>query len=654
MGPLEDPVWHGSGRTFREVGLSLSLSFYLSLAAAPSVTICSAPSGPPPQDETFDAASMPDQIQHFIERLTVLFEKGQAYELPSYTKIALDLLEHPVVIFTKKGPRTLGGPGTVTASLKRRCMARMMTYVKIAVAVSKAEFPHYELMASFRVLHLTKIKATSADKEYVRNSPTYKGDLERLAQVFKLDIGLLEMQLDYSRPFAQKALPTCDYDNQEAWKVAFNVLTGQRRNSKTVSIHGRLAELSAVLERFTAFGASTGGVERTFSSRARLLLCKQFMSDHRDVVTLKVALERRPDEEAKVVELAREFWSPIYGLVRASSKKKKMTAGVPKRKFLPTKKNKKKKADNTETEFIRCRRKAVSDAICDGADTVHNPRKAQRRHWSNKHSKVLDAQLAKATKRKLQGFEMGQMLASEVTDDMEASAKAEQKKRKANMNTRDRKRKRSVKTILSPKDFIDQCNNKNVFAEAMVLDRGLERVIVSRGMHFKTSRLQAEIFVVDVVDKAGLRTKWAAAIVGGWLVSADVLNKQKGAFVKYGRACGVHKEIWFSEKAQTKHSEVYQIVKGAVELEGSKWLTIASRAAFIERYTKAVKSHRGPNVIAVVSSNDAEVSICFSMSCVSSFFFPRPLGSGLLRPPLRFRPSLARDLVLGSLSNSAI
>ena len=590
----------------------------------------------------------------------MLFEKGKAYELPSYTKIALDLLEHPVVIFTKKGPRTLGGPGTVTTSLKRRCMARMMSYVKIAVAVSKAEFPHYELMASFRVLHLTKIKATSTDKEYVRNNATYKGDLERLAQVFKLDVGLLEMQLDYSRPFAQKALATCDNDNQEAWKVAHNVLTGQRRNSKTVSIHGHLAELSAVLERFTAFSASTGGVERTFSSRARLLLCKQFMSDHRDVVTLKVALERRPDEEQKVVELAREVWSSIYGMVRASSKRQKMTAGVPKRKFMQTKK--KNKADNTETEFIRCRRKAVSDAICNGADTVHNPRKAQRRHWSDTHSKVLDAQLTKATKRKVHGFEMGQMLASEVTDDIESSVKAEQKKRQTNMDARDRKRKKAVTTILSPTDFIDQCKNKNVFAEATVLDRGLERVIESRGLHLKTNRLQAEIFVVGGVDKAGLRTKWAAAIVGGWLVSADVLNKRKGAFVKYGRACAVHKEIWFSEKSQTKHSEVHQLVKSAVELEGSKWLTIASRAAFIERYTKALKSHRGPNIIAVVSSNDAEVSLDFPCLCLCAqcrciccleLVSCRPLGTGLLRPPLRFRPSWAR-FVLGNLSKSAI
>lgn len=167
------------------------------------------------------------QVEHYVERLVVLFEKRQCFNLVSFTSYAIELLKEPLLIFTKSGTKTLGGPDSVTARIKERCVQRMMSFVKLAICVIRAEWPHFELLASMRVFQLARPKRgprvqRSADVGDLPHDQevgsTYQTDVARLALAFHVDAAELDMQLKYVRPYAVKAFTAADGDNKPAWR----------------------------------------------------------------------------------------------------------------------------------------------------------------------------------------------------------------------------------------------------------------------------------------------------------------------------------------------------------------------------------------------------------------------------------------------------
>jgi hypothetical protein len=144
------------------------------------------------------------------------------------------------------------------------------------------------------------------------------------------------------------------------------------------------------------------------------------------------------------------------------------------------------------------------------------------------------------------------------------------------------------------------------------------------------NRLDATVFMVNDVTDAGQRTSWAATLVGGSIVGTTFFENEESPVITKTKAIAVHKEIYISETARVNHPSIAETIKTATAMPGSKWKLIASADAFVARYVQANKSHRGPNVIAILSREDSKEprsSYCnWNLVCLLACLIGSPLA----------------------------
>eukprot|EP00969_Alexandrium_andersonii_P039569 1733387-Alexandrium_andersonii.AAC.1 len=133
-------------------------------------------------------------------------------------------------------------------------------------------------------------------------------------------------------------------------------------------------------------------------------------------------------------------------------------------------------------------------------------------------------------------------------------------------------------------------------------------------MPITTERMGAMVFVVSGLDNPGTRVAWAVALVGGALVQPSYFLGNSTACLHYKRGCNTHRELWLSTQTREKHSEVCALLQATAAMKGSKIKLIGTKAAWLDRYNIAVKSHRGPNIIAVLGKHESKDSTYASQS----------------------------------------
>eukprot|EP00969_Alexandrium_andersonii_P311509 13764575-Alexandrium_andersonii.AAC.1 len=73
-----------------------------------------------------------------------------------FTKYGLDNLKRQRVIFIKGTPKSFGGDQAVTPGLICKCLARLQGWARLAVGAVRAEFPDFEVQASWSVFGVTQ------------------------------------------------------------------------------------------------------------------------------------------------------------------------------------------------------------------------------------------------------------------------------------------------------------------------------------------------------------------------------------------------------------------------------------------------------------------------------------------------------------------
>lgn len=208
--------------------------------------------------EETDMASLQNTVHRFIQKLELLFQQGKCTDLPGYTRFMMESLERVRVIrLSRTEVRSLGGCGKPSQAVVQRCMQRMQQFVKLAITVTVAEFPNYELCSSFRLLELHR----SAPSKTCTLSDDHRTCLERLAKFFGLDRERLEAQYVARYPQALRALQSHQgMTNASAWNHACT----ERHNTRSLANHP-CKELLEVVMRYMVYAISTAKVEQNFS-----------------------------------------------------------------------------------------------------------------------------------------------------------------------------------------------------------------------------------------------------------------------------------------------------------------------------------------------------------------------------------------------------
>lgn len=267
--------------------------------------------------EECDPAQLTSHIDHLVHQADTLFIQGHALQAdPSFSSHALALLRRPRSCHIGNVVKTLGGPGTVSEQVSRRCMSRMAAWVRLLMSSLQAEFPSWHVIQSFRLFDLSNA--------WDVGSEVCLGSLDRLATFFKVDKLELKSQLIDLRSFALRVHKQQQgVSNLEAWRQAL-----ARAEATPMRQLHRVNALKPVLLRYATFtGATTSGVERAFSVQ-KSLLCLAGRGGHSlslglENNELKVVTGIQKNTLAETIATAMKIYEETFGRPRSSGTKKR-------------------------------------------------------------------------------------------------------------------------------------------------------------------------------------------------------------------------------------------------------------------------------------------------------------------------------------------
>lgn len=227
----------------------------------------------------FPLEELPAKLVGFRDRLRALFKGAPAICLSTgCTEIMLNWLKNPMIlVFPGPGGRqltnTIGAPSQFDIAA---CLGRMAHWVTLCEATIRAEFPHFETQQAFSIFNVKDVEGNPPDRVLRTNC------LSRLLRAFQEpdnDVAGEEFQRVWH--VARRICVDEGLSSVDSWRKAFQDLsrlrTGPRRDV-----------LLPVLVRFWAAGASTSGVEQSFS-RARSLCDGLQLNGHcNDVMEARV------------------------------------------------------------------------------------------------------------------------------------------------------------------------------------------------------------------------------------------------------------------------------------------------------------------------------------------------------------------------------
>ena len=131
--------------------------------------------------EAYDSALMTSKIAKLANTLKWAFTDGKAATTEgTYTSIMLKHIAKQRTIVIRNLTYVIGSDQGIMPEMLQQALARMNSFVVLAVATLRAEFPEWEMLQSFAPFDL------SGEPSCGNHT-----DLRRIAQVFKLDAAAL-------------------------------------------------------------------------------------------------------------------------------------------------------------------------------------------------------------------------------------------------------------------------------------------------------------------------------------------------------------------------------------------------------------------------------------------------------------------------------
>jgi hypothetical protein len=355
--------------------------------------------------------------------------------------------------------------------------------------------------------------------------------------------------------------------------------------------------------RLPVYTPTSSGVEQAFSRyKAVFGEARGCISEVSENVLLKLAIDRRPQEEEVVVGMAREVWSEFFGACRMSPSAPRADTGTRKRKAAVEDDT----TDLTETAWLDKRAASIASlpapsmADQDGAIAA-----ACVSMWGDAHKKEVEFQEQKGRAFKVEAFLGNMLLESEIDKDIRLDAAKEEAKRESNTKARNDKVAKAVQAMNPKVPSAAELEGKTAFIEAEAKSTNLTQVLNENNIGVTTERAGADFYVATSIASPGVRTAWWAVAKGAFVFHPDHFVRGHGAVLKYKRAADTKRTLWLSSDVRQKHPKIVEIIEHFALREVSKWkLLKCSLAEFISKYDKAKVAHKGCNFIAIVRGKE--------------------------------------------------
>ena len=211
--------------------------------------------------QNFPLEQLPANLLGFRDRLRALFRSVEPACLHTgCTEVMLGFLQKPtVVVFPGPGGRQLTKDIIVPShAVITSCVSRMGHWVTLCEATIRSEFPHFETQQAFSIFNVKDVDGNPPSRA------TRTDLLSRLQRAFhEPDDPAAGVQLERLWRVARRICAEEGLSSADAWRRAIEDVSRLRSGPE-------FNALLPLLVRFWAAGASTSGVEQSFS-RARSL-----------------------------------------------------------------------------------------------------------------------------------------------------------------------------------------------------------------------------------------------------------------------------------------------------------------------------------------------------------------------------------------------
>ena len=516
-------------------------------------------------------------------------------KVPGYTSLGLEIMGKPRYVTVNGKLISLGGPGKVTEVMIQRCLCRMAGWLVVLDSVISTEFPSLDTFLAFSAFDLEGLRCVGT----LANET--KEHLRRLALVFKVETPALLSQFEYLQPIADGIFKATACCNMSAWVRAFS-------RAMAVVRPKPMAQLRKVLIEWNAYVATTAAVEQGFAKSRWAISAQQGKTaEDRENTLCKLVMDRRKEEEAAVMQRARELWALTYGECRGTPKLSKITKGIHKApKDDPTKKS--------EAAWLRQRRAAVKTAA---ASTTPDIRAIKRKlDEDNTLGQGVKDELAfqrkKQLKREIEALGKGVLFESEITDELKDAAivqAAKTKKSDHNVLQKNAKQKDMTKDGTAMSAAVLQ--GRKVYLDGDLDTDELRKSMARAGLIRVTARILAEVFAVADPTNLSNRIHWVAALSGGYVSVPSLLVGRAGATgvaISFKAALSRKCKVWVSPRFKQNHDTLFDIIRYLIEnWQGSRWEMVNSDDPGVFRNLSR-QARCKQNVLALVTKQESEES----------------------------------------------
>ena len=162
------------------------------------------------------------------------------------------------------GTLTLGGQ--VDDGCKARCLQRMKCWMRLAIDVCHAEFPHFEAINAFRIFDLSGNVDVAQPDHGDEDRAHFLEPLDRLSAIFGCDKDVAYAQYKRHLPLARsEKLAQTTHTNLSAWQAALRRTQMQISKNKISSALWESDTLRTLLTHFGSCCPGTSPIERLFS-----------------------------------------------------------------------------------------------------------------------------------------------------------------------------------------------------------------------------------------------------------------------------------------------------------------------------------------------------------------------------------------------------
>ena len=485
------------------------------------------------------------RIEHFEAVTRRLFIDGQCLHTPGLTGVMLRTMGRARTHVISGKPVTLGNDEGVSNDIKTRCCQRMANWVHLTTCVIAAEFPTWDLLASFKVFALDGKKKVEAAAVLSDQS---KDLLCRLAQVIGLRSTDLISEFANFEPMATKLKATNFDTNLDAWAAAIARTSSRSKDSAEALIQ--------CLARYGAWTSSESNVERGFARSLAVKQCHSedtFTSREEDIVILQCDPLTTKEEEELIVQASR-LWMMNYGRTR-NFKQERGDAGLPRKKQAGGEKGYKQ------------RLAAINDSLVGHVGELL----PKRRDLDNvdsitdKQVKEIEFNDAKENTSKIEALLAGHLLEHEIDEQLLADAEKHVLKiGKAQSRLASTKAATKRKVVDKP---VHDVSGANVYIDS-ACDNGFpDRVLANLGVQRATTRALADLFIVPDPCTAQRKIRVLAALSGGILATPEYLRSggKKGAAIAYKAAVATKRNVYltagFMNNFPSIASDLYEVLQ---------------------------------------------------------------------------------------------